>query len=269
MDKEADHNFKLSPRADSFVDVIVTDAMDLDASTPPPNAEDDAVIKCVCGFGKGVDDDDAIICDECGTWQHTLCYFYQQPLPADDEQYLCVECRPRSDVDVNAAASRMRRKVRTVSTIADRISELSCEILVREEELHALVAEIAYVEADLHFKGPILQAHATPAAWAMLDEWHYEHQNLQHEIAKALHERDAIRLRLRELEDDGNRVKRNEPTKAEELKLRWADRSATPKLWTTACSLGARAAVPHALPPVLTMGGANGKLGKKKRKSGR
>jgi hypothetical protein len=264
MDREEDHNFKSSPRADSFVDAVIIDAIDLETQT---TSEDHAIIKCVCGFGKGADDDDAIICDQCGTWQHTLCYFYQKSLPADDAQYLCVECKPRPDVDANAAASRMRQKLQALSAISDRISELSCEILVREEELQGLEYELASLSVDLSIKAPLLQAHATPAARSMLDELHAEYLHLQHRIARTAQERDAIRLRVEELEDDGNRVKRNEVTRAEELKLRWRDRGSVPKLWTMACSLGDRAAVPYALPPVLMMGGnGKGKVGKRKRK---
>src|ERR1700760_1162790 len=104
---EKDHNFHVSPRADSFI-AVSDDAMDVD---DPSSPEDDAIIKCICGFGKGFDDDDAIICDMCRTWQHTLCYFYQRPLPDDHEQYLCQDCGgPKDDLDVNAAAARMRRK---------------------------------------------------------------------------------------------------------------------------------------------------------------
>jgi hypothetical protein len=273
MDKElADHNFRISPRADSFVDVAIedTDAMDLDDAPQQTETGDDAVIKCICGFGKGYDDDDAIICDRCGTWQHTLCYFHRRPLPADDEQYLCVGCSgPRDDVDANAASSRMRRKVQTLETITARISELSCEILVRQQELHTLETEISDVISDLHFKGPLLVERATPAAWEVLDEWYSEHEYLRKEVAKTMKERDAIQQRVAELEDDGNRVKRNEPTKAEEQKARWMNLDAPPKLWTTACSLSNRPAIPHAMPPVLMMGGASGKVGKVKKKVGR
>ncbi|KIW08498.1 uncharacterized protein PV09_01393 [Verruconis gallopava] len=265
--KEKDHNFRASPRADSFI-AVSDDSMDADDVQSPAPVEDEAVIKCVCGFGKGYDDDDAIICDNCRTWQHTLCYFYQRPLPSDDEQYLCLDCGgARDDLDINAAAVRMRRKIRTLATIADRISELSCEIVARNEELDKLGCELSCVESDIYLKGPLLAEHGTAASWAVLDEWHEEYSLLRYEIDKTIAERDAIRARVDELEDDANRVKRNEPTKAEELKSRLDDEAAGPKLWTTACSLGNRAAVPHSLPPILER--ALGRSTKKKRKAGR
>lgn len=70
--------------------------------------EEDWTIKCVCGY----DDDDGstVLCEECDTWQHILCYYYKKTIP---DIHLCTDCAPensKSDVNVREAKDRQRKQ---------------------------------------------------------------------------------------------------------------------------------------------------------------
>jgi hypothetical protein len=74
-----------------------------------PYDEEEEEFACFCGFSD--DDSDAIACDHCHRWNHTLCYYpeYEGRRLPDDFQHYCVECRPRP-VDAEAANIRQREK---------------------------------------------------------------------------------------------------------------------------------------------------------------
>ena len=148
----------------------------------------------------------------------------------------------------------MAKKVRFLGLLADRISELSNEIMQREEEIAELKLQLACVESDLYTKGFLLDLHGSVGAWKILDDWHDEWLILKDDIDKTQRERDQIRFRVEELEDDQARVKRNEPTLAEEINAHFAKLKATPLLWTTAGSLGQRCCHPYAKPSKVAIG---------------
>lgn len=254
-DKEDCKDHVAPYRADSLADSLahsqMSDAMDVDPLPLNQNEnEDDAIINCICRFGKGVDDDDAIRCDQCGTWQHSLCYFFQTPLPADEELYLCAGCAPR-EMDGEAARQRMERKIRKLEVFGDQVLELRCEIQQRSDEIWRFQMQHDENSGDLVTNGPGLEAEATADSYSVLDDLVSNRRYLEEVMERTRTERDAITRRVTELEEDLSRVRRNDLTRVEELRAKWAVAAAQPRLWTTACALGGKAAVPHTKPPIL------------------
>ena len=246
-----DHIYKSSPRADSFVDTASTmnedDAMDIDVGAQPTdlpiaassgisadNSDADAIISCICGFGKGYDDDDAIMCDRCGTWQHTLCYFYLTPMPAEDATYLCATCAPRSGLQHPLAAARMRKKLHRLALFSDRISELRCEDSQRSSEIDALELEKQEIERDFEILGPVLEAQGFCSdGWEVLDQWYTDLQNIRKQLDQLRRTRAQIQSQLLALEGDLDRVKRNERTLKEEARDNWTEHDIENRLWRT------------------------------------
>ena len=76
--------------------------------------EDDSTIKCICGFKH--DDGNSVFCERCNTWQHTVCYYYDEEndrVPSKDELELilhfCTDCEPRP-IDTHAAINRQKTR---------------------------------------------------------------------------------------------------------------------------------------------------------------
>jgi hypothetical protein len=265
--KERDYNLKFSPRADSFVDNTTDDAMEsstnfeVDLEVRVADAEvnyddDNAMIKCVCGFGKGFDDDNCAFCEGCETWQHTLCYFLSQgtKIPGEDEWYRCVDCEPSSQVDAELARNKMSRKLKRVARLEDQIHELTCEIRVRDEEIVQLQVELEDLEDDLYRHGPKLDATGGPDTdeWYLLDILHDEWCELGHQIFTTRNRRRETQARMVTLEMDLELLQRNEPTITEQIWSKRASQKPVPVLFTTAESLGLRCCQPRALPPVVS-----------------
>ncbi len=61
-------------------------------------AQDEEVIRCVCGIYK--DEGKMIMCDRCEVWQHCDC----MSVSDDIDKYLCEECDPRpvNKVQINS-----------------------------------------------------------------------------------------------------------------------------------------------------------------------
>ena len=196
-------------------------------------------------------------CENCETWQHNVCYFYCLGLDAPPEgaHFLCVDCGPSHPVDPKRAAVSMRKKLQKLSRIADRINELRCEIMVREEEIEELEIELACVESEWYTKGPFLVEHDSPAAWELLDELELEHHLINLEIARTLKERDDIEARVKELTRDDEHVRLNEQTEREALLEYEASlgMESTPlsTLFTDVGSLGSRSCRPEERPQAL------------------
>ena len=70
--------------------------------------DDDGTIKCICDFTE--DDGSTVLCERCGTWQHSECYYYNNggvlPDLAKIEHH-CIDCKPRH-VDHKGAHERQR-----------------------------------------------------------------------------------------------------------------------------------------------------------------
>ena len=70
--------------------------------------DDDGTIKCICDFIE--DDGSTVLCERCGTWQHSECYYYNNggvlPDLAKIEHH-CIDCKPRH-VDHKGAHERQR-----------------------------------------------------------------------------------------------------------------------------------------------------------------
>ena len=72
--------------------------------------DENGIIKCICAY---VDDDGSTVyCEQCRTWQHSECYYYNDggvlPDLAKIEHY-CSDCKPRH-LDHRAAHERQKRK---------------------------------------------------------------------------------------------------------------------------------------------------------------
>ena len=82
-------------------------SVDLDGQA---KSDEDGTIKCICAY---VDDDGStVLCERCGTWQHSECYYYNNgcPLPDLDKiEHHCSDCKPRH-LDHKAAHERQKRK---------------------------------------------------------------------------------------------------------------------------------------------------------------
>lgn len=269
-----DHNFKTSssPRADSFVDTtddamtVSTDPTEVDVTMRDDGDEEpeaDAIIKCICGYGAGYDDDDCTSCMMCETWQHNLCYFVVlgRPVPKEDDHFFCIDCAASLDVDPALARDAMRRKLRKLELIGDRMSELQCEIAQREEEMQDLQDQLACVESEWYTHGVALAAQgllpdsSDGEVGEIWEDWAKEHFLIAQDRARTLEERDAILARIGELEADAERTRLNEPTQRElnarAEKAYYEKLKGTPAFWTTASSLGTRSCYYWSKPPCL------------------
>lgn len=65
---------------------------------------ENSTIRCFCNFPD--DDGNTVLCEDCNTWQHILCYYPQRVV---SDLHVCVVCRPRS-VDRQGANERQRRQ---------------------------------------------------------------------------------------------------------------------------------------------------------------
>jgi hypothetical protein len=63
--------------------------------------EESSTIKCICGFPE--DDGSTVLCENCNTWQHILCYYGSTQLVPDIHE--CTDCQPRP-VDTKKAIER-------------------------------------------------------------------------------------------------------------------------------------------------------------------
>jgi hypothetical protein len=67
--------------------------------------EELSTIKCICGFAD--DDGNTVLCEQCDTWQHIVCYYeVAQYIPDVHE---CINCAPRP-VNVQRAFDKQRQR---------------------------------------------------------------------------------------------------------------------------------------------------------------
>lgn len=105
-----------SPLIKTHADPQLSSAPSL-ASVPfaPPNGvpvldgfvedEESSTIKCICGYQD--DDGSTVLCENCNTWQHILCYYDSIDEVQDVTVHECIECKPRA-VDLKRAEARQR-----------------------------------------------------------------------------------------------------------------------------------------------------------------
>ncbi|QDS69518.1 hypothetical protein FKW77_007386 [Venturia effusa] len=68
-----------------------------------PADDDSSTIRCFCEFNE--DDGNTVLCEDCNTWQHIVCYYPSRVVP---DLHVCVLCRPRT-VDRKGAVERQRQ----------------------------------------------------------------------------------------------------------------------------------------------------------------
>ena len=68
-------------------------------------------IKCICGFD--ADDGNTVLCDQCDTWQHIECYYFNRietdTFDLSSVEHLCADCSPRH-YDKKAAIARQTKR---------------------------------------------------------------------------------------------------------------------------------------------------------------
>ena len=110
-DEESDEN--PDTNSDSNLDEHLEVDRAENHARPLPDDEAEHLIKCVCGF-EDIDDPSFVLCQGCGTWQHTQCYLegYDDALDYKEFRHYCVDCAPRQ-LDARAAVARqtVRRKL--------------------------------------------------------------------------------------------------------------------------------------------------------------
>ncbi|KAL8723325.1 MAG: hypothetical protein Q9225_000377 [Loekoesia sp. 1 TL-2023] len=102
----------------AVVDPLIANGLSPSKPVPPqalpapgPEEEEDYTIKCICGFHD--DDGNTVLCEQCQTWQHTECYYFEggEVLDVSEIEHCCADCKPRR-LDARAATERqtMRRE---------------------------------------------------------------------------------------------------------------------------------------------------------------
>lgn len=78
------------------------------ATPSPPPEDEDAIIRCICGYVEEDKDDGRVMihCDSCQAWQHNECMEVAED-PADlPDEYFCELCRPEDHVELLAKVAR-------------------------------------------------------------------------------------------------------------------------------------------------------------------
>lgn len=75
----------------------------------PVEDEEDYTIKCICGFQD--DDGNTVLCEQCETWQHILCYYFRDGIVLDvkELEHSCADCKPRP-LDAQGAVERQSKR---------------------------------------------------------------------------------------------------------------------------------------------------------------
>ena len=81
--------------------------------------DEEYTIKCICGFKD--DDGNTVYCERCDTWQHTVCYYFDENGVAPTKDILssidhfCADCKPRP-LDARAAIKRQVNRRADISS---------------------------------------------------------------------------------------------------------------------------------------------------------
>ena len=81
--------------------------------------DEEYIIKCICGFQD--DDGNTVYCERCDTWQHTVCYYFDENGVAPSKEILgsidhfCADCKPRP-LDTRAAIKRQVNRKADISS---------------------------------------------------------------------------------------------------------------------------------------------------------
>ncbi len=69
---------------------------------PEPEEEENAIIRCVCGYVVEDEDDERkmICCEECEAWQHNECMEMSEDDDELPDKYYCEQCRPQDHVEL-------------------------------------------------------------------------------------------------------------------------------------------------------------------------
>jgi hypothetical protein len=70
---------------------------------PEDQAEDDAIIRCVCGINDDDYEGTMVCCEKCMAWQHNLCMGISEDESKLPDEYWCEQCRPQDHVALLAA----------------------------------------------------------------------------------------------------------------------------------------------------------------------
>lgn len=76
---------------------------------PDPKEEEDYTIKCICGFHD--DGGNTGLCEDCKTWQHSECYYFEdgEVLNVSEIEHCCIDCKPRQ-LDIRSATERQTKR---------------------------------------------------------------------------------------------------------------------------------------------------------------
>ena len=77
-------------------------------TTPPEEGEEEAIIRCVCGYIEEDEDDERtmVICDNCSAWQHNICMGISENADELPEHYFCEQCKPEDHKELLAHMAR-------------------------------------------------------------------------------------------------------------------------------------------------------------------
>lgn len=77
-------------------------------SSPAGDDDDDnAIIRCICGYIKDEDDGRVMICcDMCEAWQHNECMEISEDSDELPDQYFCEQCKPEDHKELLAKVAR-------------------------------------------------------------------------------------------------------------------------------------------------------------------
>jgi len=75
-------------------------------ATPSDDADDDAIIRCICGIKEDDGGRTMICCDECDAWQHNDCMGITEDETKVPASYLCEQCDPDGHEETLAAMTR-------------------------------------------------------------------------------------------------------------------------------------------------------------------
>lgn len=76
--------------------------------TPPEEDEQDAIIRCICGYVEEDEDDERpmVMCDKCAAWQHNECMGISEDPDDLPDQYFCEQCKPSDHKELLAQIAR-------------------------------------------------------------------------------------------------------------------------------------------------------------------
>lgn len=88
----------------------------------PPAAEEDEVIRCVCGEYEEEEDveRDMICCDQCSAWQHNDCMGLKFAKGEEPDEYYCERCKPENHKELLDKIARGEKPWEEIARIREQ-----------------------------------------------------------------------------------------------------------------------------------------------------